>query len=329
MFIFTKFKKINANNITFHYFFRYPIKSAMKPFLTIIHFWAICCLLTFSASANPLHLLDAQSQKKVQYTISPNDGSTHYLEPLKMSVQNLANENLQILVSNGDICIPSDAQVQNIVITEQELITLKPKEKKEIALKGMCIEQSDRASGLNVLYTLKKNNDQKLLQLTQFLESKKLQTSAAQYAVWALVDSGDINTIFAADTAEENSLKRFMAQLTGRTFSVTNKNDYRTNYYAPPKERVGGNFEYSFTQTKDVQIAMFDANGILVRELFNQKNVAPGPHKLNFEYDSSVYTDDVYFFKLIVNNQVMVNRKWDVKAMRDSFKKKWQESQGQ
>jgi hypothetical protein len=282
----------------------------MKPSLSIIHFWAICCLLTFSASANPLHLLDAQSQKKVQYTISPNDGSTHYLEPLKMSVQNLANENLQILVSNGDICIPSDAQVQNIVITEQELITLKPKEKKEIALKGMCIEQSDRASGLNVLYTLKKNNDQKLLQLTQFLESKKLQTSAAQYAVWALVDSGDINTIFAADTAEENSLKRFMAQLTGRTFSVTNKNDYRTNYYAPPKERVGG-------------------NGILVRELFNQKNVAPGPHKLNFEYDSSVYTDDVYFFKLIVNNQVMVNRKWDVKAMRDSFKKKWQESQGQ
>ncbi|MFN8238167.1 MAG: hypothetical protein U0T77_08365 [Chitinophagales bacterium] len=115
-----------------------------------------------------------------------------------------------------------------------------------------------------------------------------------------------------------------MASLTGKTYQLKT-NDYRYNYYSPPREKVGGNFEYNFSKPQDVQIAMFDKNGILVRELFNQKKVAPGEHKMNFEFDSSVYTDDVYYFKLIAMNEVLVSEKWDIQAIRDSFKQKVQD----
>ena len=85
---------------------------------------------------------------------------------------------------------------------------------------------------------------------------------------------------------------------------------------------MGGNFEYNFSKSQDVQIAMFDKNGILVRELFNQKKVPSGSHTFTFEFDSNVYTDDVYYFKLIAMNDILVDQKWDVKGIRDSFKKK-------
>lgn len=62
---------------------------------------------------------------------------------------------------------------------------------------------------------------------------------------------------YSSDSTK-NGLKKFMASLTGKTFTIKSKKDYKTNYYAPPKEKVGGNFEYSFTKPQDIQIAMFD-----------------------------------------------------------------------
>jgi hypothetical protein len=72
-----------------------------------------------------------------------------------------------------------------------------------------------------------------------------------------------------------------------------------------------GEINYSFTQMKDIQIAMFDSRGILVRELVNKKKVPPGRYTQTYQFDSSVYPDDVYDIKLIMNNEITMSHKWD------------------
>ncbi len=285
-----------------------------------------CCfiLLNQFIFGSPVKLHEALKSKKITGVIHGNSSSTHYLEPVVLELANISNEAVTIAIEDGDLFIPTDSNKQNIVVTASQLLVLQPKEKKAVKVKGMCIEPSDGSGNDGTIYTFKPTNNDTLQKLSQFIHQKGYQSSAAQYAVWSLVSDRDINSIYSSDSTEENELKKFMASLTGKTFTIKSKKDYKTNYYAPPKERVGGNFEYSFTKPQDIQIAMFDKNGILVRELFNQKKVPAGAHKLNFEYDSSVYTDDVYYFKLIVGDEVMVNRKWDVQVMRDSFKQKLQ-----
>ncbi len=282
------------------------------------------CLIVMNQSvfSNPVKLHEALKDNKIKGNIHGNSSSTHYLEPIILELSNTGNETVTVAVEDGDMFIPSDADKQNIVVTATQSIVLLPKEKKSVPVKGMCTEPSDAAGNDQTLYTFIPQNDEKLQKLSKFIQQKGYQSSAGQYAVWCLVSDKDINSIYSSDSTEENELKKFMATLTGKTFAIKSNKDYRTNYYAPPRERVGGNFEYSFSKAQDIQIAMFDKNGILVRELFNQKKVPAGTHKLNFEYDSSVYTEDVYYFKLIVGNEVMVNRKWDAQAMRDSFKHK-------
>jgi len=276
----------------------------------------------FNASANTLKLNDAIQSKKISCSIHGNSSSTHYLEPVVLELTNNSNEVLSIVVSGGEMFIPTDSNKQNILVTHTELLVLQPKEKNSFKIKGMCTERNDASGNDQTVYTFNGiNYNDKLKKLADFISAKKYQSSAAQFAVWSLINDGDINSIYSSDSTEENDIKKFIANLTGKTFTVKTK-DYKYNYYAPPKEKVGGNFEYSFTKAQDIQIAMFDENGILVRELFNQKKVPSGTHKLSFEYDSSVYTDAVYYFKLIVGNEVMVNRKWDAQAMRDSFKNK-------
>lgn len=272
-------------------------------------------------SGAALKLNEAIKTKKINCIIHGNSSSTHYLEPIILEVSNTGNEPISIAIESGDMFIPTDSNKQNIVATVSDLLVLQPKEKKFEKIKGMCTERNDGAGNDETIYTFKSNSNEKLKKLSDFIGTKKYQTSAGQYAVWSLINNDDINSIYSSDSTEENELKKFMASLTGKTYALKIKN-YKYNYYEPPKEKVGGNFEYSFSKAQDIQIAMFDKNGILVRELFNQKKVPAGTHKLSFEYDSSVYTEDIYYFKLIVGNDVMVNRKWDAAVMRDAFKKK-------
>jgi len=294
----------------------------MKKTILYLFSGSMLFLTVYSGSfAAPLTLHDALKANKVTCTVKGNAASTHYLEPLVLELTNLSNQTLAVTVQHGDMFIAEDTSAQNIVVTQAELITLQPNGKKTTKLKGMCTEQNDRSGGATTTYTYQPVSNEPLKKLAKFIGDKKYQSSAAQYAVWSLMDDDDINSIYSADSVEERQLKDFMAALTGKTYSVKSK-DYKNNYYAPPREKVGGNFEYNFSKAQDVQIAMFDENGILVRELFNQKKVPPGEHRMSFEFDASVYTADVYYFKLIAMNEVLINRKWDIKSIRDAFKKK-------
>lgn len=274
--------------------------------------------------ANPIPMQELIKSKKISCSIHGNTASTHYLEPVVAHFTNLSVESVSFVIDNGDMFIPSDSSYQNIVVTRQETVALKSKETKSIKIKGMCTEQSDRSGNGNLRYTFKPAGNETLRKLATFIGENQYQSSAAQYAVWSLMNNNDINSIYSSDSIEEMNLKKFTASLTGKTYQVKSA-DYRYNYYSPPREKVGGNFEYNFSKPQDVQIAMFDKNGILVRELFNQKKVAPGEHKMSFEFDSSVYTDDIYYFKLIALNEVLVSQKWDIQAIRDSFKQKVQD----
>lgn len=279
----------------------------------------ICSLNIFST---PVKLGEAIQSKKINCLVHGNNASTHYIEPIIAEFTNPGNESIAISIETGGMFIPEDAAKQNIVVTAAQSVTLLPHEKKFVKIKGMCTEEHDASGTDETIYTFQPSKDAKLQKLADFIAAKQYQTTAGQYAVWTLMNNDDLNSIYGADTTEENELKKFMASLTGKTFAIKNPDNYRTNYYAPPKEKVGGNFEYNFSKAKDVQIAMFDENGILVRELLNQKKVAAGDHQFNFEFDSSVYTDDVYHFKLIVENEVMVDQEWNIQNIRDRFKQK-------
>lgn len=290
----------------------------MKNFVALLLLFAFIPCNIFG---NAIKLNEALTGKKIKGTIHGNSKSTHYFEPIIVDLTNISNEPINIGIDNGDMFIPNQENIQNIVVTEPQIITLQPNQRKIVKVKGMCTEKNDAAGDDSILYTFQPGKNDTLKKIANFITEKKYQTSAAQYAVWCLTNNVNLNNIIAADSSEENNLRRFMAKLTGKTFAVQSK-DYKTNYYAPPREKVGGFFEYTIPFDRDVQIAMFNKDGILVRELFNQKKVTEGTHKMNFEYDSSVYTDNIYYFKLIIDNNVFMSQKWDAGAMRDRFKKK-------
>ena len=57
--------------------------------------------------------------------------------------------------------------------------------------------------------------------------------------------------------------------------------------------------------------ALYSENGILLRELYN--GPIEGHQTLSFEYDATVYTDPIYYLKLVADNKVLYNKKLSFK----------------
>ncbi len=276
-------------------------------------------------SLNTISINDAMKSKQINYTATANKNGTHYLGPIILTLTITENKELDIKINAGDIFIPTESKYQNIVITKRENIHLKPNGKSVIVLQGCCTESHDLGASATTVYLLGDNNDITLRKLAQYIDSSKFLGSGEQFAIWTLMNNEDYNNITSSDTIEELKLRKFVAKLQNKEF-LLRKNTYHNNYYySPPSDsRIRGFFEIPAQIKDNIQIAMFDENNILIRELYNSKNQPSNDNRIIYQFDGSVYKNDIYYFKLIVNYEVKLNKKFNIKDIREQYGNKIQ-----
>jgi hypothetical protein len=159
-------------------------------------------------------------------------------------------------------------------------------------------------------------SNQNLSQLCQLIAQEKWHNSEAQQAVWCLVEDRSLSRISGFDTAVVRKLQTKIAKLTNKKMPLAPaKTDYHRNYYATPsviKIKVGGSYSFYFSRTKSVQIAMFNTQNVLVRELYKNEQEAPGRKTINYAFDASVYTEPVYYMRMFVDGEKRLETKMNL-----------------
>lgn len=196
-----------------------------------------------------------------------------------------------------------------MMVVGDMFVTIKPGETIAVVPYGMCIEPHDRAGRKGLKYVFKENNNSKLIDIAKYINSKKCNDYVGQEAVWCVADpKRDLLDINGHDSVSRRNLIEVVAKITGR--AMPDRKALRQGYenYTSPviKETLGGSFEYNISKTKKIHIAMFNAQGTVVRELYANSAENPGSHKIKFEFDYTVYTDTSYTIKLIVDEEVML-----------------------
>jgi hypothetical protein len=285
----------------------------------------ILLLLLFINSANVnsnIEITQAIKQSKVSASILGNEKSTHYHEPIILNISNNTFAELNVSIPAGTLFFPNDEKEQTLIATQNIFAKLSSKQSKKIILKAMCIEPWDMAGDGESVYNAKENTNDTLVQFANFISKNKYFTSCAQSGLWTLIRKNSLSNVYGADTIEQNNIRNYLAKNAGlKILNNSELNDYRYNYYLQPKETLSGYFQFGMQTPHHIQIAMFDTTGILVRELFNQQNFLPKKNeKLAYKFDFEVYTQDKYFVKLIVDNEIVMNRTVNAKAFRDKYK---------
>ncbi len=281
---------------------------------TLVCFFIISLGIAQNPAVNNVYdLASAIENNWLHLEVTGYENSTHYTKPIIATLTNTTKNPLRISIGNGQIFRAEDTTVQDIVIVKEELIAIKANETKKVPLYGMCIESSNSGNNLETQFHLDGMAEEKLQKLTQEIEKRKDFTTLGQYAVWALTDDNDLNTISGFDEAEALHLRTFVANLLGVPVPLLDPYDYATNYHNDGliKRAAESKFKFTFSEDSAVSIAMFDENNLVVRELYNNPNVKTGYHELAFKFDVSLYQNKAYFVRMIVDGEIKINMKME------------------
>jgi hypothetical protein len=270
-------------------------------------------LLQLHTLQTPLTLNQAVDQGLVSVSVTSNPNGTHYQEPVIVTIVNISGATQYILMENGSTFTPEDSAYQRMIVIQQQLLTLSIGETKEIRPSAMCFDHYKQGPVAGVKYRVGRRATGKLARMTAYLEEQKLTGYSAQNSIWSVSNGDDLENIVDWDQDATNELVNYVAGLTGQAPPPPPQaDDYRRNLNVKPRHTVGGNFEFMLiAPTTDVRIAMFDKNNIVVRELYHNPDEKPGNHFFNYEFDASVYTDEVYFVRYLENNEVFMELKID------------------
>lgn len=280
-------------------------------------------IMTSSTVKKNISLNDAIKNTYVTVSMQGNEKSTHYYEPVAINLMNNSTTDLLLNLDVGTLLEPDNTKEQTLMVTEGLLVNLSPKQSKNLKIKAMCINPAKSAGSEKTKYSLKPNSDKTLIDIANFISKNKYFTSCGQSAVWTYIEKRNLREIYGADSIEQNKLRNYIHQVAGLPLpSKSDLDDYKYNYYVVPDPKItlSGYFQFGMYNPHNIQIAMFDTTGILVRELFNKKNYQPiNGEKFNYSFDFTVYKDDKYFVKLIVDNEVIMTRTVSAKSIRDKY----------
>ncbi|MDX1462311.1 MAG: hypothetical protein R3359_04580 [Marinirhabdus sp.] len=277
----------------------------MKNTILLAFIFAAFTSFTYQYSIKTYDLEWAISNNIIQYNLQGNDESPHYYQPLRLSVTNLTDSPIQIRVPNGQQFKSVDSTYQDIVVTKEELIAVGPRANKQTPIFGMCTEKFNPAPNTDVSYTTNGVAKDKLSLLAQEIQNQEAFSVAGQNAVWMLTDNGKLGDVTGYGVEDGVQLRTFMANMFDIPVDDVEK---FVAPAAPVRTRtVGGNFRYRFPNTSSVTIGMFNAQDIIVKELYNNPETPPGEHRLSYEFDTLQYGDEVYYIRLIVDGQIKIN----------------------
>ncbi|HBG71335.1 MAG: hypothetical protein A2W93_01535 [Bacteroidetes bacterium GWF2_43_63] len=269
--------------------------------------FAVILLAAFVSHAQMISELQKSGSIKC-YTIG-NDSSVHYALPLAIRLVNAAKTKLDVKIPAGFVFVATDSSYQNIVITESIVATLQPGQTKQINLRGMCMEQSDHAPSGTCHYNPDKMAADKIVKLAQFIEKNKFWSPAGQQAMWTLIDDEPLYGVSSLDTSQAAILQKYLSELTGKKIEeIPADESYLYDYQVKPhKVTVGGEVEFNMKHKIMVVWALYSEDGILLREMYN--GPVEGHQTLNFEYDAEVYSDPVYYLKLVADDKILYNKR--------------------
>jgi hypothetical protein len=225
-----------------------------------------------------------------------------------LQATNRSAEEIYVVVTPGDIFEPSDPVMQNLIVTRADTIRIPVGGTISKPVAGMCIEPHDAAASRGIGYKFLKSAVDQLKTLSEFIAKKNYQSSAAQHAVWALVEKKKYLDIYSNDTSELMNLNRAMEKIAGiKTRTPEEIRKQNRVYYEPPvyESKYWGEFAFKHNRPSFLKLGLFNKRGIQVRELYNNPAHPSGVSKVSFAFDMASHTDSTYFLVLVRDDQVM------------------------
>lgn len=255
-----------------------------------------CLLILLPTSTYSFSLQQALQAAVISSKFMGNNQSSG--AAIKGSITNLKQETTQIEIQAGIAF--SHPDVQDILITEPQILVLKPGETREITLIGYCMEPTSPVPESESIFTLFQPAD-KYGALIGKLGEGDYYSELIQEAVWALSENFPLYGIYEEDDPGSERLLEEVASILGREvpdYTVAYHQEENQPFQAEPV-KVQGEFKYKVEKSSKFSMVVYLPNGELFVTYFEDRVMRPALYTHGFSLELQGYPSGVYTFALL------------------------------
>lgn len=157
---------------------------------------------------------------------------------IQLNVINVRSKRMDIQLVKGTLFKPENAEAQNIVVPETQVLAFTGARSQEFTITGYCSEPDDRSPKQGSHFKVSQSKNQLHDDLFAYLEDKPElldDKQLMQSAIWALEKGEPVACIYKRNNPEVASLREYICSITG-------------------KENVWYNRQEELTVTEDLRI---------------------------------------------------------------------------
>lgn len=253
-------------------------------------------------------LEEALRSNKYAIEITGNTSSTHYLQPLQVIIKNKSNTKVQIIVPAGMHFASVEEGIQDVITTQTMMLALKPNAQKSFPLQGVCIQSSNSGPTDEDLFTFNGKGVENLRTFALFLDEKNIQSAQGQHAMWALADNQDVESLVSVSNDLDLMILNEVLKIKGKpVWTAERVQEEKRNHEPTHRSTLRGSFRLDLSTPKQVDIALFTENNILIKEVL-KKRLPAGRKTVNYEIETSQMHGQTIVSKVIVDQKVWSSR---------------------
>ena len=263
-----------------------------KSLLFIVGFYLVS---VFVYGQKAQTLWNAHQAKGISVSAKWNsDGNHVYGRRLLMTVTNLKNEKIKILIPPGETFLSKNPDYQNQMVVKADSMILAAYATDTISVSSVCIGHEKQCPGKGEGFTLVAQKDVVLTRLATFISSSRYyNSSTAQAAVWTAQGSIPITSIYSRDSLMAWSLAIEVAKITGQP--VPSHITLREHHIVV----LNGNFNYQVVKPVTASLGVYDSSGNAVSVIINKQLLTTGLHTFKYYANEVAVEGASYLLKLI------------------------------
>lgn len=274
-----------------------------KLLFSLAHLFVIICLFTNTTFAkNPpesISVLEAVKQKLI--TVKATGKGGYNGKCLSMTIKNLSNKSLNINMQAGTIFDNTEDWQQDLMVVEEQMVALNPKNTDFINLQTVCIQPSNGSPALGVSFLLAKIAEGHLLKLAQFISEKKYFTSTSQSAVWAVINGSGMSDIYGEDSLMVKELCAIVSEATGQPCNASN---YKSRPHQITSIRTSLDIILP-DYVKNATLTLYTRNGQVFRNHLKNVTVSPGFYRFKMGVNHTLSDTTTFYLRMEENGKTI------------------------
>jgi hypothetical protein len=262
--------------------------------------------LVKSSIASNISITEAIKKKLITVKVKSNSGIGDAC--LNLKITNLKNIKINIDLEAGRMFIPSDSNVQNLILVKHEIYELNPNQTLSKNLNALCAQQHDNSPSKDLVFKVGNFAIGQPKQFAVWVDEKEyFKNDNVQNAMWVFTDNSEPS--FNIYNQKDREMLAFVAKLKNWNYDKLLAKFIRTEI--PKPEAIVSNKIFSSTITFNVseprilRIVLCDKNNNVVQECLKNEILLIGTNVKHVDITNENFDPGKYYLKIYIDDRMI------------------------